>query len=274
MKVDVSDIDMGPTKEQEIAAAQRVVKGSMPLISEAPPALLTLPRGLLVGDRWENTVELRELTGVDEETLARFKDPLDFFDGVIVLGTSRIGSQDLSQMSFAERQSTLLNLLIGEREQLFLHVARTTYGDEKEITHTCPFCATEQTTTVVLSEDIEIPEMEQANVVIRNFTAKNGDVLSYRLATGVDQVEAVSIKGASNAEQNTRIIAQCVVRINDAPVLDPLTMARNLTMGDRDRLLNLLVSDQPTPKMSLDIKCASCREEVILPVTWGDIFRP
>lgn len=277
MKVDISETiedEFPVTKQQELEEAQKAVKGSAPLIPDAPDVMVKLPRGRLVGSKWEGDVELRELTGADEEALARFKDPLEFFDGVIVLGTCRIGSQDLTQLSFAERREILLGLLIGEREQLFLHISRVTYGDEKEIKHTCPYCATEATTTVIVSQDIKIPEMENPTQATFTFTTRSGDVLTYRLATGADQQEATSIRGASTPEQNTRLLSLCVSRVNDAPILDPIQMARNLSMADRTRLLDILVSNQPSPDLSLEVPCVSCGQEVVLPITWGDLFRP
>lgn len=262
------------TTEADLTAAKDVVRGSVPLISEAPDVMVRLPRGLYNGTEWENDVEIRELTGADEEALARFKDAADFFNGVVVYGTTRIGSQDLTQLGFAERQSILAGLLIGEREQLFLHIARVTYGDTKDLEHSCPSCQADLETTLLISEDIKAPEMENPYTLTYTMTTAGGAVLTYRLATGADQMAVFSKKGASLPEQNTLMISQCVTQIDGKPVVDPMAMARNLSMGDRRRLLEHLVDDQPSPKLELSIPCVSCGFEMIVPLSWGDIFRP
>jgi hypothetical protein len=261
------------TPEQKLQKASKVIAGEVPLIPAAPDTLIHLPRGLYTGSKWETEVEIRELTGADEEALARFKEAHDFFNGVLVYGIARIGSEDLEREPFAERSSTLAGLLIGEREQLFLHIARITYGDEKEITHTCPYCGVEVNTTLLLSEDITVPEMTNPQMTTDTLTTSKGATLTYRLATGADQMLVFSKKGANVAEQNTIMISQCVTQIDNKPVVNPMEMARSLSMGDRRKLLDLLITAQPSPDFNLKVDCVSCGEEMTLPISWQDIFR-
>lgn len=272
--IDIDENESPLAKEKEIQDAQKVVTGSIPLIEDPAPNLIELPRGRYVGKKWETEVELRELTGADEEALARFNDAADFFDGVVVYGTARIGSTQLTDLSFPERQSILADLLIGEREQLFINIARITYGNEKDITHTCPSCGNEAETTLLLSEDIKIPVMENPYTLTYTMVTSKGDTLSYRLTTGADQLAVIKRRGASAAEQSTLMISECVVKVNDKPVVDPVGMARSLSMGDRRKLLDHLVEIQPSPDMNLKMPCAQCGFELVFPLSWGDIFRP
>jgi hypothetical protein len=268
------DVDSQPSKEQELKDAQKVLKGDVPLIENAPSIYIEIPRGRFSSGKWETEVELRELTGADEEALARFNDPIDFFDGVLVYGTARIGSKQLTDLSFPERQSVLAELLVGEREQMFVHIARITYGDEKDISHTCPSCSNEAETTLILSEDIELPVMENPHTVTNTIVTSKGDEISYRLTTGSDQLNVLKRKGVNSAEQNTIILSQCITAVNGDPVVDPMNNARNLTMGDRRKILDLLVEAQPSPDMNLNLACQNCGFDMIIPLSWGDIFRP
>ena len=272
--IDLDDKDSPLAKEQDLKEAKKAVSGSIPLIEDPIPNLFDLPRGRYIGNKWETEVELRELTGADEEALARFNEASDFFDGVVVYGTARIGSTQLTDLSFPERQSILADLLIGEREQLFINIARVTYGDEKDITHTCPSCGNEAETTLLLSEDIKMPVMDNPYTLTYTMVTTKGDTLSYRLATGSDQMAVLKRKGASTAEQSTLMISQCVIKVNDKHIVDPMGMARSLSMGDRRRLIDHLVEYQPSPDMTLTMPCISCRFELVLPLSWGDIFRP
>lgn len=272
--IDLDDKDSPLAKEQDLKEAKEVVAGSIPLIEDPLPNLFDLPRGRYTGNKWETEVELRELTGSDEEALARFNDPADFFDGVVVYGTARVGATQLTDLSFPERQSILSDLLIGEREQLFINIARLTYGDEKEVAHSCPSCGNDAETTVLLSEDIKMPVMENPYTLTYTMVTSKGDSLSYRLATGADQLAVVKRKGASAAEQSTLMISQCVTAMNDKPIIDPMAMARSLSMGDRRKLIEHLIEYQPSPDMTLTMPCISCGFELVLPLSWGDIFRP
>ena len=272
--VDIENGDSQFVKERDLQEAQKVVAGSIPLIEAAPSLLFDLPRGRHYNNKWETEVELRELTGADEEALARFNDTADFFDGVLVYGTARIGSVQLTDLSFPERQSILAELLIGEREQLFINIARVTYGNEKDIEHVCPSCGNQAETTVLISEDIKMPVMENPYTITHTMVTSKGNTLTYRLATGSDQMELLKKKGVSAAEQTSFMISQCVIKENDKPVIDPMGMARGLSMGDRRKLMDHLVEDQPSPDMNLTMPCTNCNFELTLLISWGDIFRP
>ena len=270
----MSFIDVETSKEQNLQDAKKAIAGSIPLIEEPISNLITLPRGFFDGSKWETEIEIKELTGADEEALARFKDVVDFFDAVLVYGTVRMGSVDLVDMPFAERQSILAQLLVGEREQLFIHITRITYGDDKVITHTCPACDADSETTLQLSEDINFPTMENPYSLTNTMVTSKKDTLTYRLAIGADQMAVLKRKGASSAEQNTLMLSECITEINGKPIVDPISTARNLSMGDRRKILEALTEAQPSPDLNIKVPCPACGFEMILPLSWGDIFRP
>jgi hypothetical protein len=271
---DLENIEEKSSKEQDLLKAQKAIAGDVPLIPSAPSTRFDLPRGRFNGSEWETEVEVRELTGEDEEALARTKDPIDFFDAVVVHGTSRLGSVQLDAMTFTERQGVLSSLLIGEREQLFLRIASATYGDEKEFKHSCPSCNVSLDTIIFLSKDIKVSNSDKAAALVNTFTTSKGGTITYRLATGSDQMEVLHKKGATTAEQNTLMLSECITEIDGGPVLNPLSAARSLSMGDRRKLLDILTSSQPSPDMNLEVACISCNFEMVLPLSWGDIFRP
>ncbi|WP_410960051.1 hypothetical protein, partial [Salmonella sp. SAL4434] len=64
------------------------------------------------------------MTGVDEEALSKIRDQVDFYDAVLNQGTVRIGDIDLAPLSTGEKQSYLQQLLIGERDQVFLAIVQ------------------------------------------------------------------------------------------------------------------------------------------------------
>jgi hypothetical protein len=260
-------------KQDDIRAAKEAAAGPVPIIGEAPDVMMTLPRGLFINGAWQRTVVTRELTGADEETLAKVPDQLSFYNTVIALGTESIGELDLTSLPLAQRRSHLSGLLLGERDMLFIKVTQTSFGDQKDINFNCSICEAEQTMTLYLSEDLQAKLPEDA-ADIHTYTTTQGDVLDFRAAVGGDQEEATSKKGATMAEQNTVILSRCVTKRNGDLIVDPLKFARNLGMADRQKLLKELVALQPNIDMELKTKCSACGGDQTIGLGWADIFRP
>ena len=266
---------LDPDKLQaDLARARQETVGPVPLIQQSMDPTFKLPRGLMYSGTWHTQVTVRELTGIDEEVLARVKTVQDMFDSVIALGTTRIGTMELSSMPLAERQGLLQTLLLGERDQLYLAVVRATYGDEKVLKYTCPACNEEQDLTIVISEDFKPKEVEGAAGTEFSYHTSKGQIITYRPAIGSDQIEALNKKGASPAEQNTIILSRCIKAVDGQLVVNPIEYARGLPMRDRTSLLDLLMERQPTVSLDLTINCAVCREEQTISLGWGDLFRP
>lgn len=259
---------------QDMARARLETAGSAPVIQSGMDPTFTLPRGLMYNGTWHTQVTVRELTGVDEEALARVKTVQEMFDTVIALGTTRLGMLDLSKMSVPERQGMLQNLLLGERDQMYLAVVRATYGDVKVLKFTCPSCKEEQDLTLTLSEDFKPREVPEVSKTEFTYISARGANIVYRPAIGSDQIEALNRKGASPAEQNTIILSRCIKTVDGQLLVDPVEYARSLPMRDRQALLDLLMERQPGVNLIVTIDCAVCREEQLIPLGWGDLFRP
>lgn len=261
-------------KQEEIRAAKEKMAGPIPLIEDAPDTTLILPRGFFQQGAWHRRVEVRELTGADEETLAKVSDQLAFFSTVIALGVVSIGDVDFTKAALAERKFYLGSLLLGEREQVFLKVVQASFGNKKVIPFTCTLCDVEQDVTLLLDEDFKPKEVDDLDTVIRTFVAKNGDTLEYSLATGADQEEALGKKGASPAEQNTIMLSRCVTKRNGGLIPDQIGYARALSISDRQKLLQLMVDQQPSVSLEVSTTCAGCGGEQRIALGWADLFRP
>ena len=114
-------VDMSP--EEKLASAKQVIAGPVPLIEDPPSPLVTLPRGLFKGD-WHTEALVRELTGEDEEALARVKDLVEFYDHVLARGVEQIGAVDFRFLPMGDRQGLLQSLLVGERAMLLMGIIR------------------------------------------------------------------------------------------------------------------------------------------------------
>jgi hypothetical protein len=259
--------------QADLAKAKKEIAGPVPLIQDAADSFLTLPRGLHHNGAWQRSVEVRELTGMDEEALAKVRDVTDFYDTVLALSVTRIGDLDLGSLPLIERQGHLQNLLIGERDQIFVAAVKATYGDRKTLRYTCPSCNEEQDLILTLSQDFRPKEVGDITATTYQFTTSKGVEIQYRLATGSDQLEVMRRKGASPAEQNSIMLSRCLVNAGGQLVVDPLNYARSLSMRDRGRFLGELFNHQPSIDLTVTVPCVACREEQAVSLGWGDLFR-
>jgi hypothetical protein len=69
------------------------------------------------------------------------------------------------------------------------------------------------------------------------------------------------------------LLSRCIKEVNGRLVVDPMDYARRLPMRDRLALVGELVERQPTFDLSVTIECVACRQEQVIPLGWGDLFR-
>jgi hypothetical protein len=260
-------------KQQEIRAAKEAIAGPVPLIEDAPDPVIKLPRGLFHSGIWEQDVLCREMTGADEEALAKSQTPLAYFNTVLALGVVSIGTFDLTPLSTAERQFYLNDLLIGEREQIFLKIVQVSFGNQRVIGFTCQTCSVEQDVKLLLDTDFPPTEVENVTASVLEYVTSKGDVLSYRPALGSDQEAVMDRKGITSAEQNTLMLSRCITKRNGDLIVDPPSFARSLPMRDRQKLLEGLVDRQPQINLNITTTCAACGAQQTLGMGWGDFFR-
>jgi hypothetical protein len=254
---------------------KEALAGDMPTMGEPENPVLTLPRGRFVGGKWETSAEVRELTGNDEEYLSRRRDPLDYFDAVLALGVTRLGSTDMGSLNVAEREQILSSLLGGERELLFLTVIRTTFGNERDLEFQCGSCQGEFTTTLLLDNDFPLVDTLGFDPPLTyEFTTSKGDTVEYRLVNGADQKEAATKRGATTAEQNTIVLTNVIRKVNGDLPFDLKDYVLGLSMKDRRDLINAMDERLPTINNEVDLECHSCGTKNRVTLNWGDLFRP
>lgn len=260
--------------QADLAKAKEATAGPVPLIQDSVDPHVDLPRGLMHNGTWNKRAVVRELTGMDEEAMARVKEITEIYDTVLALGTVRIGEVDLENQTLASRQGQLQQLLLGERDMLFVGIIKMTYGDRKTMILTCPMCGEKQELIVTLSEDFAIHEVDDVMQTEFEFVSSKGDKVCFRPAVGADQIEALRRKGASLAEQNSILLSRCIKTVNGDLVVNPMDYARRLPLRDRHALLGALIEHQPSVDMTVTVDCVSCREEQTIALGWGDLFQP
>ena len=269
-----SAADAGSAPKADPNAAIREVVGDTPLMEDPEVTTVTLPRGLFRSPGvWETEAEVRELTGADEEMLAKYKTLSDFFGAVAALGTSRIGSVQLGELGLAERFSIMETLLTGERQMLLVAIAAASFGDTQDMNGTCqnPACSKQIEFTIQLMEDLKPIIPDGCADPLPPYTLRDGREVELRLATGAD--EKLMLTKSTLAEQMTCLLSQLVVRVGGTPVVSPEGFARNLPVRDRQGLLGVIDQYQPKIDMEIELQCPHCHEKNLFTLGWQDLFR-
>lgn len=246
-------------------------KNDPPAIRRAPVTHLTLEQGVQVDGAFVRDAEVRELSGQDEEALARCgTDTARLLETLVVRGTRTIGAQSMSK-AVADQ------LLIGDREALILAIRRVTFGDTVDFEALpCPHCG-ERSDVQYALDDVPVrhladPDQTEFPVPLR------WEATAYvRLPNGADQMAIQAISAQPDAVQNSLMLGRCILRIEHPDkdtVRGDAALPKTLSMGDRFTLMNFLLDTQPGPRFN---ECSFvhevCDQEVSLPLTLAMLFR-
>jgi hypothetical protein len=248
--------------------------GDMPQPQEpySDPQIL-LPGGVYWDGKLLRTAEVREMTGEDEEELARVKGSLARWMSVLLERcVVRIGDMEPTP-------ALIRKLLIGDRDALVLGVRIATFGPDITASHVqCPHCEEFFSATVDLSTldcaRIEDPRPRHEYEV----ELRHERTAIVRLPDGEAQEQMLMADEATLPERETTLLAHAIVRVVDASGQElsktGADLAKSLPTPDRRRIIRHIVKYQPGPKLD-DIRFThdGCGKEVSLPIEFGDLFR-
>lgn len=227
---------------------------------------VTLPGGFIDGDELVKTVEVRELTGVDEEAIAKAATTGKALNVLLQRGLIKIGSRDVRKEDFDM-------LLSGDRDAILIGVRRITFGDTLELGINCLSCGEGQDVSIHLDEDIPVKTLEDP-IADRTWsveTKKGHAVVS--LPTGITQKKLLENSDKTTAEINTLLLSGCVMSVNGMPSMGASTVL-NLGMADRSKIIDQILEKNPGPRLG-EVKktCKACGEDIALPLSLVDLFR-
>lgn len=255
-------------------------KDPMPVADLPPDDLVTLPGGLVhKGDVIKHVV-VRELNGEHEESMAKALKSTNiyhFLNTMIACGVARVG-----QLSEAESQAVLPDLLIGDRDEILLGIRRATYGDTVEVFNwSCPNCAgLVDAIEFNLAEDIDRGTLnDPATDTSFEIPLRRGAKARVRLATGAVQTAVYEMPDLSTPQRNDIMLSKCVEEYTDAAghkhivALAP-SIVRKMSAPDRRTILEDLAERQPGPRYNeIKFRHEGCGEEVTLALGLTDFFR-
>ncbi len=211
------------------------------------------------------TAEIRELNGADEEAIAKLNDPAKALMMILERAVVKLGDKPTDK-------ELLDALLAGDRELLLLAIRKATFGDEVNLEgNICKTCVEPQKIEINLSEDVEIKKL---NIEEKEFTVScKAGMVRVKLPTGYTQKALVSASNKTAAEMDSIVLKNCIVSINEKPLINPNDVLK-LSIKDRRDILKEISERNPGPQLS-EVKksCPNCGQEVPLPLTLADLFQ-
>ena len=250
-----------------LAQQEAAVAVSKPEPVKLPPnTTVELPAGLTDPFTGQviNTVEVRELTGVDEEFISKISELGKALLSILDRATVKIGDEPATK-------EVIDALYAGDREMILLAIRNATFGPEVKLgPGNCPDCGKEQIFEIDLVNDVPIKKLEDSPEFL--VSCNVGDVV-VTLPTGSTQKALISSTNKTSAELDTILLKNCVKSINGTPLVNP-EVVRNLSIRDRKAILEEITNRNPGPQLDQIKKaCQSCGTEVPLPLTLAELFR-
>ena len=225
---------------------------------------VTLPGGYTnAAGESVTTVEVRELTGKDEEAIARAQNLGKALLQVINRGTVKIGKE-------VATEEALDAMLAGDRDTIMLGIYKATFGNTPELQGFCGGCNTFKPVTVNINEDIKVKTLVDEPTFVIN--AKCGEVIA-TLPTGYCQKELVNNSDKTMSELTTILLENCILKINNKPIISK-TQIQNLGISDR-RLIGEAINKNAIGPVfeEISVSCPDCEGEVKTPINLGILFR-
>jgi len=258
----ITDADLvNKFAQQAMEEPTQVIETKAPLGPE-----VILPGGFIENGEVIKTAEVRELTGIDEEAIAKASTTGKALNVLLQRGLVKLGSKEATI-------EDLDKLLSGDRDAILIGVRRITFGETLDLSIVCGNCAESQDISIDLATDVPVKELNDS-VADRTWRieTKKGYV-TVTLPTGLIQKKLLENAEKTSAEINTLLLSGCVLSVNDEPSMGASTVL-NLSMSDRTKIIEEILNRNPGPRLG-EVKktCKACGEFISLPLSLVDLFR-
>lgn len=260
---------MSTELSNDAAALNEALQEPAPRVDLPTSLKVELLRGLYVPSKskWETSATVKELNGEDEEALSAYDVQKnvtysEYMTHLLKRGVIAIGDVQVNGQS-----EIIDDLIVGDRDTLFLGVLKATYGRYREFQVSCRECKGDNDITMDLETDFKTePSKVDLHKPI-DVTLKNGNKVQLRYPTGGDS-QAAGKRGKTTAEQNTVILARCIL-LDGKNTAEREAWARGLSLADRNKLVKALFSAQPGPRMEeVETQCSHCGAKIVLALDW------
>lgn len=211
--------------------------------------------------------ELREITGKDEEEIAKpdVKDNLSKVINVLLSRcVRRIGSLTPKGVGGVEKWRKIIkDLYVGDQDYMITQLRRISVGDDEDlqVKHVCPSCNTKLDTSFSI-EELPIKEFKGQEVL--DFELQKGYTDSkgvhkegtMRLPKGFDRELILPLLKNNKAKGDTLMLTRLCKFKDGTPVTEDVM--RSLVLKDRTILRELLYDNLFGVDPSIDVICSNC----------------
>jgi hypothetical protein len=269
----MTQTDVAPlrTDEESANAINKIVKdqGGPPEMPLPPGGAVTLHTGLPRNGGTARDAVVREMNGFDEEAVAKIAvsnggNLTKIIDTIVQRCTESVGGEALGSADFA-------NMTLGDRDELYLGIIEATFGDSKTFTIECKSCSEPNDIVFSLRDDIK-RRSDPSPTFDRPVALPSGKIAVLHPVRVCDGEKVFDGSDRTAAEQNTLLLAQCVVSVDGIPVQSLLIM-QALGVKDRRALVQAIEDAQAGPTFGEhEVPCAHCSEPLRFTVSGGDLL--
>jgi len=260
---------MSTELSSQAAAVNQALQEPAPKVDLPTSLKVDLFRGLYEpsSKEWYTTATVRELNGEDEEALSAFDVQKNVTYSEYMTHLLKRGVVTIGNVEVNGRAEIIDDLIVGDRDALFLGVLKATYGRYREFQVTCRECDGDNDVTMDLDKDFKSEPVKVDLHKPINVKLKNNTTVQLRYPTGGDSQNAGK-RGKTTAEQNTIILSRCAL-LDGKTTIEKEAWARGLSLADRNKLIKALFSAQPGPRMEeVETQCSHCNAKIVLALDW------
>lgn len=222
--------------------------------------IFTLPGGYFYDGCLHKDVQLKPITGRDEEMLAEAEGAGNEFATALIISNCIQSLGHLDAVSI----DTARKILIADRDFILLKQYQLTFGDKVDAVLICPACDKKMDIDFFLSQ----VEVVEKNLGSQIFTMELSPLAAYedeqgrkhrniefRLPNGGD-LEAV--EGMQNeADAVIKLLSRCVSRVGDQRMDE--NISRSLTALARREIEEEMSELAPRVELEMDLICPECQ---------------
>ncbi len=259
--------------QQDALAIAAAISDPVPRIVATPNTTLELICGIFneATKEWETTAVVKELTGEDEEALAALDSNDDLLYAQYMAALLKRSVVSVGNTKINDKPDAIDDLILGDRDSLFLATVRATYGENREYEINCPHCKQSNDVLIVMSDfPVKKPKHNPQEPLV--VTLRNGTKQKFRLVSGKDS-QIVGKKAKTIPEQNTILISRCAVWDNGNKPDNVEKWAKDLGMKDRAVIIDKLLEAQPGPEIKeVEAHCAHCEKLFPIALNWASLL--
>lgn len=209
--------------------------------------------------------EIRELTGRDEELIAKTPSLAKSLQTILRQGVVSIGGSPVTE-------SDLNTLLAGDRDWLLLHIYAATFGRDVTLTPFCPECGERKSIESDIIDIVPVRRLDDQTQREVSVQCSVGEV-RLLLPTGKTQQALLTAAEKTGAELSSILLMDCVSEINGMPLLRP-SKVLDLSIRDRRKLAEEIIENSPGPQLQdITVACPDCETMLEVPLSMAALFQ-